>query len=651
MPGTMPHPCPELPHTLRSDNRLTRLDRLWLWGLAFLAAFIWVRDGSWMVTAWEVLPILVAFPLAWWCGRPWLWRAGGGGVNREWLAVAAVVWVAGITLNLTALLALAWVLALWSLLSARLEPAAIPAAARLLPLLGLGFPWLALEADRVGWYFRLSAAGVAEQLFGALGFEVARQGVLVLVQGLPISVDAECSGLTVLQAMLIAGLFVAHQKFRASHASCYWWALPALVAAAWCANTLRVLIVSAAALSFGTTFASGHFHVFGGTLILLLMFLLCLAGFSWVHRVLRAGEDLVPRMRFWAGTATLLFCAMMCGDLPRAWRSSPFDWGGQAALALWSLPVLAAVIKNLRPAGKASACVCSVFFSTAALGLLMLGTASSLNLFKHAALAVAAAAFMPRTTWTFWWLALAVSWMPVLGWAGNGAGVQAVWLLRWGLGLGAAGAGLRGLHHSPERRAVPTLPGTWWQPLALAAAVTVTLLWELAPLPDASPRLKALAREGLGFSSVEVPLSNVEAGIYHDANVIKRLYRMRSGSVVVVVIDGSKNRHAVHDPVYCFRGGGWRVIAENPLPMPGGAARRVELERGGEHAEAIYWFTDGTSRHASATRYWWQTAVRRLTFGSLGGEPVLVVIQPTSGHSDRVNWEQTLSLIPELRSL
>ena len=633
----------------RAGDRLTGPDRAWLLAFAAVGAFIWWRDRSWMATAGEVLPLLAAFPLFWWCGRPWRWCAGVAGVNRQWLGLAALAWSAGIALNLTVLLALAWTMAYWSFLAPRLEPARRPTVLRLLPLLWLAFPWLALEADWLGWYFRLSAAGVTERLFGALGFDVARQGVLVLVQGLPISVDPECSGLRVLQAMLIAGMVVAHRRFQASRG--YWWSLPALVAAAWSANTLRVLLASAAALSFGPEFATGWFHALTGALVLVLMFLLCLAGFSWAPRLLRPGEARARQVRYGVGLATLLFCALMCADLPRTWHDSPFDRGGQAILALWFLPVLVAVLAPWRAGAAGGRYAHSSLLAAISLGLLMLGTAASLNVLQHAALALAAAAFMPRSGWTLLWLGLAVSWMPALGWATDGLGVPMVVGLRLGLSLGALAAGLLGVRSAPQAHRAFASGTTWWRALALAVAVIVTLLWELVPLPDPSRRLEDLSREGLGFSSVDLPLSRTEADVYRDAKVVKRLYRMHSESVVVVVIDGSKDRHAVHDPVYCFRGGGWRLSAQHSLSLPGGAALCVELVRGSERREAVYWFTDGVSRHASAPGYWWQTSWRRLTFGAWGANPLLVLVQPADGQGEGVDWERVFTLIPDLSTL
>ncbi len=647
MTPTLPQP----PSGTTAHHPLCRRD--WLWLTMFMAAgtFIWLRDQTWMAAAGEVLPVLAALPLFWWCGRPWQWRRE---INRnscrEWFLLALLVWVAGITLNLIVLLSLAWTIAAWGFLATRLEEKSLSSTARLLPLLWLAFPWLALEGDWIGWYFRLSAAGATQAIFGALGFDVVRQGVVVSVQGLPISVDAECSGLKVLQAMLMAGLAVAHRRFGTS--AMYWWTLPVLVAAAWCANTLRILMVSVAALSFGTTFATGSFHFLGGWLLLVLMFACCLLLFSGLERLQCATfwRRHETRLR-WGKIGVLIFCAMMCGDLLRAWRWSPFDWGGTAIL--WFLPVAVALVLWIRPAAAACAPLAeSALFPAAALAMLLFGTAASLNVFKHAALALAAAAFMPRGAWTFIWFALAVCWMPVLGWVTKSAGVETVWLLRLFLGAGAVTAGLISLRQPP--RAASKLAAAagkvrWWP--VLLAAVVITLAWDLVPLPDAASRLLAFPQKGLGFSSVDIPLSRVEASIYRGVKVIKRLYRMRSRSIVLVVIDGSRNRHAVHDPVYCFRGGGWRITAEQFLALPGGTAKLVKLERDGQRTEAVYWFTDGSARHASAPLYWCQTAWRRLTFGTCGAEPLLVVVQPAAGDTENVDWGSVFAQMPQLPAL
>ena len=137
----------------------------------------------------------------------------------------------------------------------------------------------------------------------------------------------------------------------------------------------------------------------------------------------------------------------------------------------------------------------------------------------------------------------------------------------------------------------------------LGLAVVLSLLWEFVPLRDASARLDALPAQGLLFTSRDVPLTDGETGIYQPARAIKRLYEVRGQVVMVLVVDGSRNRHAVHDPTFCFRGAGWTVAGTRVTPIPGGTANLLTLTKGNQTAEAMYWLSDGHTRHASTPRY------------------------------------------------
>lgn len=185
--------------------------------------------------------------------------------------------------------------------------------------------------------------------------------------------------------------------------------------------------------------------------------------------------------------------------------------------------------------------------------------------------------------------------------------------------------------------------------LLLAAALALSLAWEWVPLGDASARLDRLPLVGLGFAGREVPLSAVEAGVYRDARVVKRIYQAGSQRTVAIILDGSRNRHAIHDPAYCFHGAGWTTQAERSVAIPGGEAKLATLVKNGQVAEAVYWFSDGRRRHASAPRYWWQTTLRRVTLGRSGAEPVLVVLQPVTGET--VRWDDLFRQLPALFDL
>jgi len=185
--------------------------------------------------------------------------------------------------------------------------------------------------------------------------------------------------------------------------------------------------------------------------------------------------------------------------------------------------------------------------------------------------------------------------------------------------------------------------GMW---LALGAVVALSLLWELVPRTDASARLRRLPQSGFHLASRDVALSPVEADIYHAANVCKRIYQAGHERFILLAIDGTHDRHAVHDPLYCFRGGGWTVGADRLLPVPGGNARILELSKPGRTVEVMFWITDGRVRHGSAVRAWWQSTLRRLTFGYSGDEPVLFILQPLPGQT--VNWDDVLVDFPAL---
>ena len=180
----------------------------------------------------------------------------------------------------------------------------------------------------------------------------------------------------------------------------------------------------------------------------------------------------------------------------------------------------------------------------------------------------------------------------------------------------------------------------------LVAAVLLAILWDLVPLSDAQARVATLPSAGLGFSSVNVPLNDAEKSIFGAARVLKRSYRVGRKNFAVVIIDGARNRHAVHEPTYCFRGAGWSVRGERDLPVAGGAVKIVALQKGPETREAAFWYSDGQVRHGSVARCWWQMACRRMTFGAAGPAPVLVLVQPLDVGG--VAWEKLPAQLPFL---
>ena len=182
----------------------------------------------------------------------------------------------------------------------------------------------------------------------------------------------------------------------------------------------------------------------------------------------------------------------------------------------------------------------------------------------------------------------------------------------------------------------------------LGLAVLLALLWEFVQIPDAGERLGRIPLTGYGFGARDLPLSDLERNIFGKARVLKRVYRVGRQGVVLQVIDATRDRHAIHDPLFCFRGAGWEIVAESRVAVPGGFARQLTLRRNADLVESVVWFSDGTSRHGSTPRQWWQTILRRVTCGVSGPEPVLVILQPINGGS--VAWPELFAQLPLLFS-
>ncbi len=181
-------------------------------------------------------------------------------------------------------------------------------------------------------------------------------------------------------------------------------------------------------------------------------------------------------------------------------------------------------------------------------------------------------------------------------------------------------------------------------------AVVVTgafvLLCQFIPLSDASSRLDAFPLRGEEFASREIPADPVEAPVIGEARLMKRLCQTETQRILLSVIDGTRNRHATHDPSYCLRGAGWEVTGSETIQVPGGEAAKVTLEKDGQSTEAVYWFSDGQTRHASPSLHWFRSALRRLTFGGSGPAPVLVLLSPGEGSSP--DWPLFWKQAPEL---
>lgn len=249
-------------------------DRAYLILLGVYAIFIWLRDTTWITSSDDTLPILVALPLFYWIGAPWKFVENPAPISIRDLSLTLLFFLCGTGLNSTFFLTLSWTWALWSWLSSRLPQEKLPYIKKLLILPMMAFPWISLDANQIGWWFRLTGAWAAAHFFSFFGSEVSRQGTQMVVNGMPISVEVACAGLNTLQSMLIAGSVVAFIFLGKSNR--FWWNLPIIIAVSWLANTARIIIITLAALYVNRQFAMGAFHEIGGWVVIMVMF-----GFCW----------------------------------------------------------------------------------------------------------------------------------------------------------------------------------------------------------------------------------------------------------------------------------------------------------------------------------------------------------------------------------
>lgn len=246
--------------------------------LIALAAFIWLRNTSWMSAFDDTIPILIAIPMFFWMQWPMTFRKEKASLSPKYLTISVLCFVVGAVTDLTIILGLGWTLLFWAWLSKRIDPKHLSESKKLLILPMMAFPWIALDAEPIGWWFRLSGAWMTAHFFDLMGVYVVQEGTQLHLNSLPISVAPECSGLNTLQSMLIAGSLVAFLQIGDQPR--YWYNLPLLVVISWVANTIRIIGICAAALLVNRDFAMGPFHDYGGWAILFLMFLLCWFIFS-----------------------------------------------------------------------------------------------------------------------------------------------------------------------------------------------------------------------------------------------------------------------------------------------------------------------------------------------------------------------------------
>jgi exosortase/archaeosortase family protein len=258
---------------------MTVNDKKTLIGFAAFALFIWLRNMSWVDSAEDTLAILVTIPLFIWLAEPWSFLKTSKPLSKGKIALSVLCFMLGLVSNLTVLLGIGWTIALWTWLSSRVDPSMLPNLRKLLILPIMAFPWIALDAEPIGWWFRLTGANTAAWFFTAANLPVLQEGTMLFINDVPISIEPSCSGLNTLQSMLISGSISAF--ILLGHSALYWINLPFLAVLAWITNTVRIIAIGSSALIVSPEFARDKFHDFGGWLVIVFMFALCWGFFSF----------------------------------------------------------------------------------------------------------------------------------------------------------------------------------------------------------------------------------------------------------------------------------------------------------------------------------------------------------------------------------
>jgi hypothetical protein len=162
----------------------------------------------------------------------------------------------------------------------------------------------------------------------------------------------------------------------------------------------------------------------------------------------------------------------------------------------------------------------------------------------------------------------------------------------------------------------------------LLAAILVGAVLDRVPLPDASDRLERLPTFASGLVTREGEITPAERSVFGAARIFRREVGIDHEAFILTVIDGTKNRHALHDPYYCIQGAGYQIVRSEKIPLTGGSASQLTVRKGTTERRLIFYFSNGTKRHDSPPRAWGESALRRLSLGRSSAAQVLVLIEP-----------------------
>lgn len=191
--------------------------------------------------------------------------------------------------------------------------------------------------------------------------------------------------------------------------------------------------------------------------------------------------------------------------------------------------------------------------------------------------------------------------------------------------------------------------GNTVQWLLVLLVVTATVAFKVFEPTKESGFLADIPLSGFGFDGEKLEFTQDELNYLGGAEAIKHEYSQRGYELVVIVVDGTNNRHSVHDPVFCFRGAGFEVMQQQVFPLYNGQGRLISLGRDDERRNVAFWFSNGDARYTSFMRYLLESTAHRLTFGMLGSQPRMVTVHSVGRQI--ANWSTALDRFPVLMDI
>lgn len=191
------------------------------------------------------------------------------------------------------------------------------------------------------------------------------------------------------------------------------------------------------------------------------------------------------------------------------------------------------------------------------------------------------------------------------------------------------------------------LPG-----IALTLAIVVSIIWDSVELFDASERILRLRSASMPSNARVQALTHTptEVDILGNALAIKNVYQIDDQQFLVIVLDGTTNRQAIHDPTHCFYSGGWTIDQTKSFPTAHGEGVELEIHKLNRETEVLFWYSDGNQQHASPFNYWMKSTFRRLTLGLSGGEQILIIVQKLSAPAT-TDWKTLFNALPVLNKI